>query len=121
MIRNVSRALPPRTAPAPRTDVAARTRSARFQPRESTARARPTDSSPPSLPQRFARAIEDIDQQRDAIDRLVERARRGDRFTPAQLLAMQAQVYRYSQKIEVFSRVTDRIVGALKTTLNTQL
>ena len=52
---------------------------------------------------------------------LKARARRGEAFTPAQLLALQAQVYQYAQQLEVVSRVVDRTIGAVKTTLNTQV
>src|SRR5438552_18930221 len=47
------------------------------------------------------------------VDALLEGAARGKTFTPAQLLALQAVVFRYSQTIEVVSRAADRLVGAL--------
>jgi hypothetical protein len=55
------------------------------------------------------------------VDALLEAAARGRSFTPAQLLAMQATVARYAQTVEVVSRVADRLVGALKQTLGTQV
>ena len=55
------------------------------------------------------------------VDALLEAAARGKTFTPAQLLAMQATVARYSQTVEVVSRVADRLVGAVKQTLGTQV
>src|SRR6478736_517949 len=48
------------------------------------------------------------------VDALLEAAARGKTFTPAQLLAMQATVARYSQTVEVVSRAADRLVGAAK-------
>ena len=49
------------------------------------------------------------------VDALLEAAARGKTFTPAQLLAMQATVARYSQTVEVVSRVADRLVGRRQT------
>jgi hypothetical protein len=55
------------------------------------------------------------------IDKILDAAARGKTFTAAELLAMQATVFRYSQTIEVLSRATDRLVGAVKQTLGTQV
>jgi len=55
------------------------------------------------------------------VDALLEAAARGRTFSPAQLLAMQATVARYSQTVEVVSRVADRLVGAIKQTMGTQV
>jgi hypothetical protein len=55
------------------------------------------------------------------VDALLAAAARGKTFTPGQLLAMQATVARYSQTVEVVSRVADRLVGAVKQTMGTQV
>jgi hypothetical protein len=55
------------------------------------------------------------------IDALLEAAARGKTFKPGELLAMQATVARYSQTVEVVSRVADRLVGAIKQTMGTQV
>jgi hypothetical protein len=55
------------------------------------------------------------------VDALLEAAAHGKTFTPAQLLAMQATVGRYAQTVEVVSRVADRLVGAIKQTMGTQV
>jgi hypothetical protein len=74
---------------------------------------------PPAGPVRamFQRALGGERQ----VDALLEAAARGKTFTPAQLLAMQATVARYSQAVEVVSRVADRLVGAVKQTMGTQV
>ena len=56
-----------------------------------------------------------------AIDGFVRAAASGRTFTPSQLLAVQATVTRYAQTVEVVSRATDRLVGAVKQTLGTQV
>jgi hypothetical protein len=55
------------------------------------------------------------------LDAILDAAARGKTFTPGELLAMQATVFRYSQTVEVLSRATDRLVGAVKQTLGTQV
>src|SRR5450755_4744456 len=55
------------------------------------------------------------------IDALLDAAARGKTFKPGELLAMQAIVARYSQAVEVVSRVADRLVGAVKQTMGTQV
>lgn len=53
------------------------------------------------------------------LDALLEAAARGRTFTASELLAMQTTVFRYSQTVELLSRATDRLVGAVKQTLGT--
>ncbi|HXU60480.1 MAG TPA: hypothetical protein VN962_02175 [Polyangia bacterium] len=55
------------------------------------------------------------------VDSLIAAAARGRTFTPAQLLALQATVARGAQTVEVLSRAADRVVGAVKQTLNGQI
>ena len=55
------------------------------------------------------------------VDALLAAAARGKTFSPAELLALQATVFRYSQAVEVVSRTTDKLVGAVKQTLGTQV
>jgi hypothetical protein len=54
------------------------------------------------------------------LDALIDAAAHGKTFTPGELLALQANVSRYSQTVEVVSRVADRLVGAVKQTMATQ-
>jgi len=81
--------------------------------------AHPVAPGPPAGPVRamFQRAL-GAERQ---VDALLEAAARGKTFTPAQLLAMQATVARYAQTVEVVSRVADRLVGAVKQTMGTQV
>lgn len=76
----------------------------------------------PSLPGRAALGLltQAADSER-AIDGFVRAAASGRTFTPGQLLAAQATVARYAQTVEVVSRATDRLVGAVKQTLGTQV
>jgi hypothetical protein len=53
------------------------------------------------------------------VDTMLAAARAGKTFSPTQLLALQNEVFRYSQSVEVLSRTTDRLMGGLKQILNT--
>ncbi len=55
------------------------------------------------------------------IDALLTAAATGRTFSPGQLLALQSTVFRYSQTVEVVSRVADRLVGTIKQTMGTQV
>ncbi len=55
------------------------------------------------------------------VDALVASVGHGRTFSAAELIALQATVFRYSQTVEVISRAADRVVGAIKQTLGTQV
>src|SRR5262245_46371726 len=55
------------------------------------------------------------------VDTLLAAAASGKTFSPAELLALQQTVFRYSQAVEVVSRATDKLVGAVKQTMGTQV
>lgn len=85
----------------------------------------PRAPSPSAAAGPLARAVEGLAQRVGAgearVDALLDAAARGKTFTPAELIAMQATVFRYSQGVEVLSRGADRLVGAVKQTLGTQV
>jgi hypothetical protein len=69
----------------------------------------------------WRKLTEDVLQAENRIDALIAAARRGKTFSAPELLAIQAEVFRYSQTVEVISRATDKLVGAIKQTLSTQV
>jgi hypothetical protein len=86
--------------------------------------AAPHPSAPAPTPPGSA-ALLRLAEQALAADRQIEAilaaAQRGQTFSAAELLSLQLQVFRYSQTIEIISRATDRLVGAIKQTLGTQV
>jgi hypothetical protein len=78
--------------------------------------AKPVEASNPAK-QLMQNAL-DADRKVDALLRAVAS---GKTFSPAELLAVQAQVFRYSQTIEVISRGADKLVGGVKQALSTQV
>ncbi|HYS83068.1 MAG TPA: hypothetical protein VEM76_20365 [Anaeromyxobacteraceae bacterium] len=114
-------ALPPVTPAAP---VARATRAAaanasfgavlRAQPRLPAPLA-----SPPPHPARAM--LQSVERARARLDGLLAEARRGRTFTAQELLALQADAYRYSQAVEVASRVVEHGAQAVKQAVNTQV
>jgi hypothetical protein len=97
--------------------------AAKTPPMISAATAAPTATlSAPGSPAGPVRAmLERAMGSEKQIDALLDAAARGKTFKPGELLAMQATVARYSQTVEVVSRVADRLVGAIKQTIGTQV
>lgn len=82
---------------------------------------RPRGASPPAVISSIHRTVASIERQRATIDQAIARAARGHEYTASELLLLQSRVYAYSQDMEVISRLVDRVVSSVKTTLNTQL
>jgi hypothetical protein len=74
-----------------------------------------------SVTQHLTRALDNVNKGEARIDALLEAAAKGKTFSAGELLAMQASVFKYSQTVEVLSRATDKLVGAVKQTLGTQV
>jgi hypothetical protein len=60
-------------------------------------------------------------QSETRLDSLINQAQKGKSFTAGELMGLQIEVFRYSQTVEVISRTTDKLVGAVKQTLGTQV
>jgi len=82
----------------------------------------PAASAPrASVAKTVGRLVSDLEQQRLEIDRVIRQASRGHAFSPAELLVLQAKVYTFNQQMEAVSRMVDKAVSTVKTTLNTQV
>jgi hypothetical protein len=83
--------------------------------------------SPPIDPSQVAsgaswqRLATDTMKAENKMDAMIAAARNGKAFSASELLAIQVEVFRYSQTVEVISRSTDKLVGAVKQTLGTQV
>jgi hypothetical protein len=85
----------------------------------------PTDQRRHATPRPAAASLRALVTRAFAADRqmdvVLEAAARRRTFSAGELLAVQVQVFRYSQTVEVISRATDKLVGAVKQTLGTQV
>jgi hypothetical protein len=76
-------------------------------------------SSPAGHPARAA--LEAVERARLRLDSVLAAARRGQTFTAQELLALQADAYRYSQTLDVASKVVEQGVQSVKQAVNTQV
>jgi hypothetical protein len=121
---------PPRP-PAGRTSKLAKPFTAvlaeRVGPEAATRAEAPARASAPSAATKPAAAgpvravLERLVGAENRVDTLLSAAARGKTFSPAELIALQSSVFRYSQTVEVVSRVADRLVGAVKQTMGTNV
>ena len=75
----------------------------------------------PSPPDLARTALAAVDRARARLDGVLAAARRGQTFTPQELLALQADAYRYSQTVEIASRVVEQGVQSVKQAVNAQV
>lgn len=57
----------------------------------------------------------------DKMTKIMNMALSGKQFSPTELLAMQAGVYRFSQELDLTSKVVQQFASGVKQTLNTQV
>lgn len=77
------------------------------------------DKTEPSEP--FREVLGRLGREVDRGERLVERAIRGPGTADAgELIALQAGIYRYTEAVELCSKVVDRVGAAVRTTLQNQ-
>jgi hypothetical protein len=80
--------------------------------------------SPQTRPQPAAKAaliLDRISEAQQRLDHLLERAQSGRSFTAAELLSMQARVYRASQELDLVGKVVEKAASGVKQVLQTQL
>ena len=80
----------------------------------------PAPGSPPS--ESFSAVMTRLGRRIDQGQRDVDRAARGGPGAndPGAMIALQAQVYRYVESVDLASKLVDRMAGAVKTTLQGQ-
>lgn len=74
-------------------------------------------SAGPSLLREFA---ERVAQGERAMDTAIRRSQGGQPLNYSELIALQTGVYRYTQELELGSRLVDRATGAIKQVLQSQ-
>ncbi len=66
-------------------------------------------------------ALDALERSRVALDATVAEARTGRTFSPSELLALQAEAYRFGQSVELASKVVEQTAQAVKQAVNTQV
>jgi hypothetical protein len=70
---------------------------------------------------RPAQVLDRVSAAQQRLERILELAQSGKSFTPAELIAMQAQVYSASQQLDLAGKVVEKATGGVKQILQTQL
>ena len=70
---------------------------------------------------KLANLLNDLINGQDKMTNIMNMALSGRQFSPPELLAMQAGVYRFSQELELTSKVVEKATSGIKQTMNTQV
>lgn len=76
---------------------------------------------PPGPAARLAQALGSLERAQARIDRVMQAARAGRTFTAGELLALQADTYRFTQTLDVASKLVEHGVQAVKQAVNAQV
>jgi len=77
----------------------------------------PSSSEAPPL---VLDAVRSLERGQRFVDRVIRQGLAGRDFSPDELIAIQAGVYRYTQELELFSRLVEKVVSGMKQTLQAQ-
>lgn len=67
------------------------------------------------------RVVEQVQSAQHRLDHVLRLAESGKTFTPAELLALQAHVYRASQELDLAGKVVEKATAGVKQVLQTQV
>lgn len=71
--------------------------------------------------QSIAHMLSGIEKGQGAMDRLIQAGMSGKGFSNGELIAMQAGVYKYTQELDLTSKIVEQATSGLKDTLKTQV
>ena len=66
----------------------------------------------------FVRILNEIDKGERLMEQAVSRGLRGKDFSLQELIALQAGVYEYTHRLELFSRLVDKAASAVRQVMN---
>jgi peptidoglycan hydrolase-like protein with peptidoglycan-binding domain len=67
------------------------------------------------------RVLSNVMDGQNALDSIIKKAASGKQFSNQELLAMQAGVYKFSQELELTSKVVEKATSGVKQTMQTQV
>jgi flagellar hook-basal body complex protein FliE len=68
-----------------------------------------------------AQALDQVTAAQQRLDQVLKLAQSGKSFTPAELIALQANVYRASQELDLAGKVVEKATSGVKQILQTQV
>lgn len=69
---------------------------------------------------KFVEIFRELDRGEEFMDKVIKRALNGADFSPKELIAIQAGIYNYTQKLELFSKLVDRAASCIRQVLSSQ-
>jgi hypothetical protein len=79
------------------------------------------DSVQAARSQQAVRMLDRVSEAQQRLEHVLELAQSGKSFTPNELIALQAHVYRASQEIDLAGKVVEKATGGVKQVLQTQV
>ncbi len=79
------------------------------------------DSVQSARGQQAAQVLDRVGQAQKRLDHILKLAESGRTFSPAELLALQAHVYRASQELDLAGKVVEKATSGVKQVLQTQI
>jgi hypothetical protein len=79
------------------------------------------DSVQSARAQQAVQVLDRVGEAQKRLDHILKLAESGKTFTPAELLAFQAHVYRASQELDLAGKVVEKATGGVKQVLQTQV
>jgi hypothetical protein len=81
----------------------------------------PSGASRPHAPRPEAGGLRGVEEARARLDRALAESRSGRTFSAQELLALQADAYRYQHAVEIASRVAEAGAQTVRQAVNTQV
>ncbi|MBJ6761847.1 ATP-dependent helicase HrpB [Myxococcaceae bacterium JPH2] len=69
----------------------------------------------------ISRFVQELEQGQRVMDQLIRSASSGSSYSNAELLSLQASMYRYAQGLDLVSRIVEKGTNGLKDVLKTQV
>jgi len=69
---------------------------------------------------KFVDFLKEIDRGERFMDNVIRKGAKGGDFSPQELIAIQAGVYDYSYKLELFAKIVDKAASSIRQVLSPQ-